>query len=225
MYRHIAYFMAGLALASPAAAQNRPAAKWEIEMHAGAVSTSSPSGGTSVLPAPGQTFTTSNIFPPPNPPVPVVSSSRRVSSWYFGDGAVIFNQAAASIAANPLAMTAAFSGRIVPLDSVLGRSLANWDRGVSFGGRITRMLTPRFGVELTVDYGLASLETTQVNNHDLEATRASFVDAFGGLIRSNPNRVLRSVAADAVVHAHGNAALSCLERPLSISESIGILDR
>jgi hypothetical protein len=198
---HIALLMAGVALASSAAAQGAPPAKWEIEMHAGSASMTNPAGGTSVLPPPGETFTTSNIFPPPNPRVPVVSSSRRVSSWYFGDGALIFNQAAASVASNPLAMTAPFSGRIVPLDPVLGWSLAGWDRGFSFGARVTRMLTPRLGAELSVDYSPASIEATRINIDHLEATRASFIDAFSGLIRSNPNRVLRSVTSEAELHA------------------------
>jgi hypothetical protein len=193
----VVHLAAVFALASPAAAQSVPSAKWEVEIHAGSTSTTNPSSGAAALPLPGQTFTTSNIFPPPNPPVPVVSSSRRSSSWYFGDGALLFNQAAASDAANPAAMTAAFSGRIVPLDPVLGRPFGEWERGASFGLRITRMLTARLGAELSVDYGLARLEATHANSAAIETTRASFVDAFSGLITSNPNRVLRSVTSTA----------------------------
>jgi hypothetical protein len=199
MYMHIAHLTAALALAATAAAQTVSSAKWEIEVHAGSASTTNPSSGASALPPPGQTFTTSNIFPPPNPPVPVVSTSRRSSSWYFGDGARLFNQAAASVAANPLAMTAAFPGRIVPLDPVLGRPLGEWHRGGSFGVRITRRLTARFDAEVSVDYASAPLETTDANNMAIEATRASFIGAFNGLIASNPNRVLRSLTSTATI--------------------------
>jgi hypothetical protein len=188
-----------IAARSTASAQTLASGKWEIELHAGGMRSTNPPGGTVSLPGPGETFTTSGIYPPPAPQVVVVSSSRRESSWYFGDGAVLFNQAAAAVAANPFAMTAAFAGRIVSLDPVLGRSLLEGRAGASVGARVSRVLTPRVSAELSVDYGLAHPKIAQANRDALEATRVSFIAAFDGLIRSNPTRVLNSLTSTAAL--------------------------
>jgi len=193
-----ACLVALVAVVSPAAAQTADS-KWEIEVHGGGISLTHPSTGTISMPGPGETFTTAGIYPPPAPPVLVVSASRRISSWYLGDGALLFNQAASAVAANPVAMTAAFPGRIVALDPVLGRSLGEARRGGTFGLRLTRVVTPRISVELNMDYSLTRPQMTQANSDAIEATRASFISAFNGLITSNPNRVLNSLASTAAV--------------------------
>jgi hypothetical protein len=101
-------------------------------------------------------------------------------------------------------MTAPFPGRIATLDPVLGRSLGARQRGGSIGARVSRVLTPRFSAELSVDYSLAPLQITQANSDAIEATRASFIAAFNGLITSNPNRVLKSLTSTAALES-GNA--------------------
>jgi hypothetical protein len=184
-----------VAVVSPVTAQS----KWEVEAHGGGVSLTNPTTGPTSLPAPGEAFTTAGIYPPPAPQVVVVSTSRRISSWYFGDGALLFNQAAAAVAANPVAMTSAFPGRIVALDPVLGRPLGAARRGGAFGLRLARLVTPRLSVELNVDYSVARRQLTQANSDAIEATRASFIAAFNGLITSNPNRVLNSLTSTAAV--------------------------
>jgi hypothetical protein len=194
--------MALVAAVSPAAAQTAGAGKWEIEFHGGGMLPTNLTAGTVSLPGPGQVFSTAAIYPPPAPQVLVVASSRRESSWYFGDGAVLFNQAAAALA--PGAMTASFPGRITTLDPVLGRSLGERRRGGTIGARVTRVLTPRLAAELSVDYGLARLQITQANIDAVEATRASFIAAFDGLITSNPGRVLKSLSSTATLDT-GNA--------------------
>jgi hypothetical protein len=183
----------------PAAAQTADSGKWEVEFHGGGMLSANPTAGTASMPGPGEAFTTAGIYPPPAPPVLVVSTSRRISSWYFGDGALLFNQAAAAVAANPVAMTAAFPGRIVALDPVLGRSLGEARRGGTFGLRLARVVTPRLSVELNIDYSLTHLQITQANTDAIEATRASFIAAFNGLITSNPNRVLNRLTSTAAV--------------------------
>ena len=50
---------------------------------------------------------------------------------------------------------------------------------------------------MSVDYSLTRLEITQANSDSIEATRASFIPAFSGLISFNPNRVLNSVTSTA----------------------------
>lgn len=198
-----AWVIAGAASAIPTAAQAQ-GHKWEIEFHSGGMVPSNPTAGTTAPPGLGASFTTAGIYGPPAPPVLVVATSRRVSSWYFGDGAVLFGQAATALAANPVAMTAPFPGRIVALDPVLRRSLGEFHRGGTTGVRVTRVMTPRLSAELSVDYSLARVQIARANRDSIEATRASFIPAFNGLITSNSGRVARSITSDAALD-DGNA--------------------
>src|SRR5262245_1693177 len=77
--------VAGVLVAVPAAGQtNAPASSgrgvWEVDVHIGDPSTPQPTGGVSALPDPGAPFTTTSGRP-----------SRRVSTWYVGDGALLLN--------------------------------------------------------------------------------------------------------------------------------------
>jgi hypothetical protein len=54
-------------------------------------------------------------------------------------------------------------------------------------------------VELNLDYSLTRRQMTQANSDAIEATRASFISAFNGLITSNPSRVLNSLTSTATV--------------------------
>jgi hypothetical protein len=122
-----------------------------------------------------------------------------VSSWFFGDGSVLFDQAATSVSANPVAMTAPFAARIAALDPVLGRAMAAWQNGGSMGARISRALTPRLTAEFGIDVGFARLRPTGDNADAIEATAASFSDAFRGFILANPSRVMKSVTSSAAL--------------------------
>lgn len=171
--------------------------RWEVEWHGGGSVAGNPDGGAASIPGPGESIATAGIYPPPAPQVIVTSTTRRVSSWYFGDGARLFNQAAVSVAANPVAMTAPFAGRIVPLDPLLASSLAEMPSGGTIGARVSRALTERFSAEVSVDYGLARLRVTDGNAQAIDATAASFSQSFRDLIMSAPNRTLRSVSSTA----------------------------
>ena len=105
------------AAASPAAGQSAASGKWEIEFHGGGVFPTTPAGGTVSLPAQGELFTSVTNVPALGP---AVHASRRQSSWYFGDGAILFNGLAETLVGTGQAQ---FSGRIATLDPVLGRSL------------------------------------------------------------------------------------------------------
>jgi hypothetical protein len=190
--------LAPAVLASPAAAQTAGSGKWEIEFHGGGVSPTNPTAGTVSLPGPGEV-----LFSPSNVPAigPAIHASRRQSSWYFGDGAILFNGLADTLVATGQAQ---FPGRITTLDPVLGRSLGTERSGGSIGARISRVLTPRLTAELSVDYSLARLQITQANSDSIEATRASFIPAFSGLLvpsglAINVNRVLSSVTSIAAL--------------------------
>src|SRR5207248_2356220 len=75
-------WMAAAPVAAQSGATGGPRTlKWSIEVHGGANAPTNPSGGTSALPPPGVTFSTL-----------VGRDSRRVPSWYFGDGASLLNQ-------------------------------------------------------------------------------------------------------------------------------------
>ena len=195
------------AAASPAAAQTAGSGKWEIEFHGGGMLPTNPTGGTVSLPGPGAVFTS-----PSNVPAigPAVHSSRQQPSWYFGDGAVLFNGLAETLVATGQLV---FPGRITALDPVLGRSLGAERRGGSIGARISRVLTPRLTAELSVDYSLARLQITQANSDSIEATRASFIPAFTGLLvpsglSVNVNRVLNSVTSTAALERGSGHQLS-----------------
>lgn len=163
-------------LPSPAAAQTTHDRKWEIEVHGGGMLPTNPTAGTVNLPGPGEEFTR-----------PGGRTSRRESSWYFGGGTTLFNQVASQTAedtrqvpANPFFRNPelGFSPRIIALDTLLGRSLGQRERGGTFGVRVSRALTLRLSAELSVDYGMVPLQITQANSDAIEATRASFDAAF-----------------------------------------------
>jgi hypothetical protein len=182
--------MAFVVMGLPAEAQTTGVGKWEVEFHGGGIRRTNPTGGTATLPGPGQVFTTASGVTNPAP------SSRRASSWYFGDGALLFNQAASSLAmqsTSPLGL----SGRITMLDPVLGRALGTWQSGGIIGVSVTRALTPRLSAELSVDYSLQRLQITQSNTDAIEATRGSFIPAWAGVITANSNRVLSSLTSTA----------------------------
>ena len=91
---------------------------WEIEVHGGGSLTSSLSGGTSDLPDPGALLATRG------------APSRRISSWFFGDGSQLLNEAAAGFGF-PFPPV---SERITPLDSVLANPLAERQNGRELWG-------------------------------------------------------------------------------------------
>jgi hypothetical protein len=184
-------------LASPAAAQTADSGKWEIEFHSGGMLPTNPTAGTVSLPGPGQVFTIAGMSPDSGQPS--VRSSRRESSWYFGDGAILFNQVASSLGR--------FPGRITTLDPVLGKSLGERRRGGSIGARLSRVLTPRLSAELSVDYSLARLQITQAHSDSVEATRASFISAFNGFITAAANPVLNSLTSTAALESGGGHQL------------------
>jgi hypothetical protein len=183
------WFVAPVEIVVPASAQTSDARKWEVEIHGGGVWPTNPAGGTTNLPGPGQVFTTATSMSTPPP------TSRRESSWYFGDGAVLFNQAVASLFTQAAAPTT--PPRITSLDSVLGSALGARKPSASIGLSVSRALTQWFSAELRVDYRRARFQITESTSEGIEATRASFVTAFEGMIRFNPNRVLNSVTSTA----------------------------
>lgn len=145
-----------------AAAQSQTAPsgppKWEIEVHVGGVFSGNPTKGTSTMPDPAAAFTTFNGRP-----------SRRVSSWFFGDGAEMMNQVNSSVNR---------AGRIVPLDSQFQRAGLERGGGANLGVRLSRALSNRLAAEFTLDYNTGSLDLRNETAQAIETTRASFETAW-----------------------------------------------
>jgi len=169
-----------------AAAQTIQTPKWEVEFHGGGLFSTNPTGGTISLPAPGKSFMTVAATPTTSP-----LPSRYEPSWYFGDGTLLFNQAATALGQLP--------DQIVSLDPVLAGPLGRHRGGGNVGVRVSRVLTPRVTAELSVGYGFATLRIAPANGEAIETTRASFIQAWSGVILFNRNRVLNSLTSTATL--------------------------
>lgn len=154
------------ALSAPAAvsAQVGP---WEVEVHGGSVITPKIPSGSSSLPPPGATFA----------PLPGFQS-RRVSSWFVGDGAQLLNGVASAINT----ITGVTTPRITPLDAVANNPLADRTGGVNIGFRVGRRITRRLVAEFNVDYASAPFEERPDVRSGLTATSASFGPTFSSLL-------------------------------------------
>jgi hypothetical protein len=174
-------------LAAPAGAQSAggagapqappPAPAWEIGVHGG-VSLRRIASGDVTLPDPGPAITTSG------PTVP----SRQTSSWFFGDGAAMFNDAGADFG---------LTGRITPLDDALASMGFGSSGGPNIGFRVARTLTSRVSAEFDFDLMPGSLRLTDAFVDAIESSRGSFQSAFTALLASGPfTGVLVETASD-----------------------------
>jgi hypothetical protein len=141
--------------------------KWQIEIHAGGALGGTPRG-VQVEPLPaGEPM--SSLFGGP-------SSSRAVSSWYFGGGAQLLTQANAALG---------LAAGIMPLDGALTAPLVERGGGGVLGLRVSRTLSPRFALEFSVDRrGAPRLRDSAVQA--IESASASFVAAWTGLLTIHP---------------------------------------
>lgn len=171
--------------------------KWTADVHWGAALSPTPTGGTAGRFPTGPTFTTEPGFP-----------SRANASWYFGDGAALFNEVNAQFASR-------FNLRLpqlAPLDGVLTSAALSRARGGSFGFRVARRVTRRFGVEVSFDRSQGRMRVTDAARNAIEATRASFERAFSGLIGTIPQTGLRVTSTAEIDEAatHHTAILGAL---------------
>jgi hypothetical protein len=152
------------------AAQDRPSGfetGWEFEGYGGLSFGRVPTGGESQLPGPGAPLTTSSpIFP-----------SRRVSSWFFGDGAVLLNDVNAEFG---------LLDAITPLDPALTTLGLDAATGGAFGLRVRRAVTRRYSAEFSVDVMNGSTTLTDGLLGGVEASRESFGSAMSALLSTGP---------------------------------------
>jgi hypothetical protein len=164
--RRVLCFALGIGALPGARVEAQPSQPaWEVEVHGGAMTGSTPDKGDLAMPA-------LNATVPPN-------FQRPVSSWYFGDGSFQLNQF----------LNVRQSAPIEPLDGTLQRRVATRQSGGAFGARIARRITGRLSAELAIDYATGSLALTNDARSAFEATRANFIPALnafltGGLIAS-----------------------------------------
>ena len=147
--------------ASPnaAASQSPPTpprpSRWRLTFRGGGLLPGGASGGVGALPAPGI-------------PINFVGfGTHAVPSWFFGDGASILNTAMAPV-----------GHALTPIDSVLTSPSISRQRGGAFGIAVTRSLSPRYSLEFALDGSATAPSLTPAARSTLEASRASFVDAF-----------------------------------------------
>jgi opacity protein-like surface antigen len=152
---------------------------WEIDVHGGALMSTNPTSGTSALPPAGPDL-------PLNGPASN-SITRRVPSWYLGDGAAILNQILG--ARSPV--------KIEPLDPILQSRVVERQSGSSVGVRVDRLLTPRFGVEFALDSTQGQLTLRSTTKNLITASQASFLATWNTLLNapSGGSQVVTSDAA------------------------------
>jgi hypothetical protein len=165
------FCISSLLIASVASAQSTtPAGRWEVEFHGGGGFERAASDGSGALPPAGPTFLTY-----------LGTTTRRASTWYFGDGALLLNQI------NTTFPPTVVSGRVTPLDPVLQSAAAARTSGASLGVRVGRAINRRLGVEFTLDAARGRAAFSDDALDGIEATRASFINALNernGLLAS-----------------------------------------
>jgi hypothetical protein len=141
--------------------------RWEVEGYGGVSRAQRPGAGTVVLPEAGAPLTsTSPIFP-----------VRRTPSWFFGDGALMLNQALEALE---------LGERIAPLDEALGSLGAASATGAAFGVRLRRGISPRVDAEVGFDVMTGSAGLPDELVAAASAGGSSFETAMTSLFASGP---------------------------------------
>jgi hypothetical protein len=170
--------VAAIAVVAPAAAAG--GGDWELEIHGGGLWTFTSSGGQATSPPAGETFPTV---------VPGVSS-RRVSSWYYGDGGVLLRQTRSSSATSG-GYTYQYAAQVGHVDPVLSSAAVGWPFGGVAGLRLGRHLGRRLTAEINVEYGPQAPGFSETARTGIENSRAAFETAWRNVL---PGSSVTSVA-------------------------------
>ncbi len=138
--------------------------KWDLEFHYNFGFGETSNAGTGELPGAGEAFTTSGG-----------SQTRRVPSWFFGDGSQLFNDVLASLGRVE---------KIVPADPVITRPAVSTELDRAIGGRLTRKLKPAMSLEMGVEVSQATFTVLDETKDGLEAAAGGFPAGFAGLVAS-----------------------------------------
>jgi hypothetical protein len=132
-------------------------ANWEVSAQVGVVSRATGRGTAQPLPRAGSFITVTG------------SPSAAVSSWFFGDGAALFNQVAA---------LEGLGAAIVPLDQALRAGVSRRRGGVNLGFTAARWITPRLAVQFQGDYAPTAVVMNERALSSLEHAATSYTDAW-----------------------------------------------
>jgi hypothetical protein len=172
-------------LAPVTAGAQSPERRWQVEGFGGLSLFDLPTSGDAALPPPGPSLTTSGPTSP----------SRRIPTWFLGDGASLLNGANAEFGV---------ASRLVPLDAALASLGLSGSNAGAFGLRISRTLSSRWSLELGAELhsGGAELDATLLDA--IEQARGSFETAFTGLFTTGPftNVTVNSTASIANRSSH-----------------------
>lgn len=164
----VALAIALLALtATPSLAQTSGTRRWHVEGFAGLSLFELPTGGTAALPPAGEPLTTSGP----------INQSRRVSTWFLGDGSSLLNGVNAEFGV---------ASRIAPLDGALASLGLVGANAPAMGLRARRLFTDHLALEFSIDLLPGSRELSNDLVKAVDASRASFVSAFNGLLATGP---------------------------------------
>jgi hypothetical protein len=137
--------------------------RWTIGLRGGLGLATNPTAGSGQLPAPGSSFSPTDLPAGAGP-------TRLVSSWLFGDGAAQLN---------------AVVGHVPPLpalDGMLTSLGATRRPGVAGGVTIARDVSPHLSIGFNVDADLQSLATTAAAAAAIQATTTGFDTTFPDLL-------------------------------------------
>jgi hypothetical protein len=186
----------------PCEAQAPAPPAWTIEFHGGAMLGGQNSGGTAGTFPAGASFATETDTGRP---------SRVNPSWFFGDGAALFNQVQGQFASQ----LGHNYPRIASLDGMLTSGALERQAGPAFGVRITRRLAGRFGVEAAFTRSSADRGFTGGASAALEAARDSFEQGFRGLLDLQQNLQVTSTLDASAGSAQQNVITAALAVMLS----------
>jgi hypothetical protein len=131
------------------------AAKWTFEIRGGFAAATTPTKGSSRLPAPGPAIAGTIGVPVP----------RSASSLFFGDGAAQWN--------------GVFPGApMQPIDALLAGPIARRSTGGAFGITVARRVFTRWSADVSIDMALQPLSLTSAAESGLKAAAVAFAQAF-----------------------------------------------
>ena len=119
------------------------------------------SAGAGTLPAPGAAIGTGTVV-----------NSRAVSSWYFGDGAALFNQT----------FRPGNAAQLTPLDPALTEGGPVRPVGPSLGFRLAVPLTRRLSAEIDVEENFGHPGLKSSTHAAIETSTASFLSAWTAVL-------------------------------------------
>lgn len=164
--------------------------RWQLEVVGGLSFFELPTSGEGALPPQGPVLPTNG---PTNP-------SRRIPTWFLGDGASLLNGANAEFGV---------ASRLVPLDDALGSLGLSGTNAPVMGVRIRRAFTSRWSLDVSTELWTGSTEISPELLDAVELSRASFETAFAGLFSTGPF-TSTSVQATATVNDQTSRELAVI---------------